>query len=96
MGQRSVDARLMVEALYLHLSTNDVGIYDIDAYAAGFAIGPLVGYKFIAGPGFTGFVQLGFSYVADHAEASAETGESRSRDEDDYLVNLNLNLGWSF
>ena len=62
----------------------------------GTSLGPLVGFKFIAGPGFTGFAQLGVSYFAVHAEANDTTGAHEEADAADFLVNLNLNLGWSF
>jgi len=88
---------LGAEAMYVHVSTTEpVGDYDATAVGGGVAIGPLVGFKFIAGPGFTGFVQLGVSYAVIHAEANDNTGATASDDVNDFLVNLNLNLGWSF
>lgn len=88
---------LGIEAVYIHASTNEpVGEYDATAFGGGFAIGPLVGYKFIVGPGFTAFAQLGASYYAISAEASDDTGASETEEESDIIPNLNLNVGWSF
>jgi hypothetical protein len=89
--------QLGVEVMYIHVSTTEpVGTYDATAFGGGFAVGPLVGYKFIVGPGFTGFVQLGFSYVALQAEANDTTGATETEEASGVIVNLNLNLGWSF
>ncbi len=89
--------QLGVEALYIHISTTKpVGDYDATAFGAGFAVGPLVGFKFIVGPGFTGFVQLGFSWAAVQAEANDTTGARETAEESGLTVNLNLNAGWSF
>jgi hypothetical protein len=89
--------QLGVEVVYIHVSTSDpVGEYDATGFAGGFAFGPLVGFKWIVGPGFTGFVQLGFLYYALHAEATDSTGATETQDESDIILNLNLNLGWSF
>jgi len=57
---------------------------------------PFAGFKWIVGPGFTGFVQLGVSFIAIHAEASDDTGSSASADESTAGLLLNFNLGWSF
>ena len=89
--------QLGVEAMYIHVSTTEpVGAFDATAFGGGFAIGPLVGYKFIVGPGFTGFVQLGFSYITVQAEANDSTGATETAKRVESFVNLNLNLGWSF
>jgi len=85
------------EFMYIHASTSEpVGTYDASAVGAGFALGPLVGFKFIVGPGFTGFVQLGASYAVIRAEANDDTGATETDEESGFIVNLNLNLGWSF
>ena len=89
--------QLGVEAMYINVSTNEpVGDTNATAFGGGFALGPLVGFKFIVGPGFTGFAQLGVSYYAIHAEANDNTGAHEEADQSDFAVNLNLNLGWSF
>jgi hypothetical protein len=89
--------QLGVEAVYINVSTTEpVGSFDATAFGGGFAVGPLVGYKFIVGPGFTGFVQLGFSYITVQAEANDSTGATESAEDSGVIVNLNLNLGWSF
>jgi hypothetical protein len=88
---------LGVEATYVNVSTNEpVGDTNATAVGGGFALGPLVGFKFIVGPGFTGFAQLGFAYYAIHAEANDNTGAHEEADQSDFILNLNLNLGWSF
>jgi hypothetical protein len=88
---------LGAEVMYLHVWTNEpVGTENATGLASGVALGPLVGYKFIVGPGFTGFVQGGVQFIAVHAEASDDTGASESDDASAVSLNLNLNLGWSF
>jgi len=88
---------LGVEALYVNVSTTKpVGSFDATAFGGGFAVGPLVGYKFIVGPGFTGFAQLGFSYITVQAEANDTTGATEREQASGLILNLNLNLGWSF
>jgi hypothetical protein len=85
------------EVLYIHVSTTEpVGTENATGLASGVTVGPLVGYKFILGPGFTGFVQGGVQFIALHAEASDDTGASDSDDVSTVGLNLNLNLGWSF
>ncbi|HEX6277527.1 MAG TPA: hypothetical protein VFZ53_31000 [Polyangiaceae bacterium] len=85
------------ELMYIHVSTQEpVGDENATGLASGVAVGPLVGYKFIVGPGFTGFVQGGVQFVVLHAEASDDTGATDSEDASAVGVNLNLNLGWSF
>ena len=88
--------QLGVEAMWIHVSTDDVGTFDATGFASGLAIGPLIGLKMIARPGFTAFIQLGYQFVAVHAEASDTTGDSASGDEQTGILLLNLNLGWSF
>jgi hypothetical protein len=89
--------QLGVEAVYIHLSTTEpVGTYDASAFGGGFGIGPLVGFKFIVGPGFTGFIQLGVSYIAVQAEATDSTGARETEEQSGFGLNLNANVGWSF
>jgi hypothetical protein len=89
--------QLGAEALWINVSTSsDVGSNNASGYASGLAVGPFAGFKWIVGPGFTGFVQLGVSFMAIHAEASDDTGSSASADESAVGLLLNFNLGWSF
>jgi len=88
--------QLGAELVYIHVWADGVGDTDASGFAGGVAVGPLVGFKFIAGPGFTGFVQGGVSFVVAHAEASDNTGASDTEDDSAVLPNLNLNVGWSF
>jgi hypothetical protein len=85
-----------MEALYLHVSVDDAES-DVKAAAAGFAVGPLVGYKLVTSGGFTFLAQGGIEYVAIRAEASStSTSESATAGDSRIIPLLNLNLGWSF
>jgi hypothetical protein len=85
------------ELTYVHVWTSEpVGDTNATGTAGGVAVGPLVGFKFIVGPGFTGFVQAGAAFYALHAEASDDTGATDSAERSDVTLNLNLNVGWSF
>ncbi|MFW5739484.1 MAG: hypothetical protein ACOC1F_03870 [Myxococcota bacterium] len=86
---------LGLEVLWLKLDTDDYGGRSISASAAGLAIGPMVGYKYIADSGFTLFVHVGAEYLTARAEASDESVVDE--EEDSALVPLlKFNLGWSF
>ncbi len=78
-----------VEALYLHVEGNTAG--GAPGVGSGFAVGPFVGYKWIAKGGFTLIAQGGVEYVAIEAESSGSTA-SDSR----VLPLINFNVGWSF
>ena len=77
-----------VEALYVHVEGSSGGATGV---GSGFAVGPFVGYKWIAKGGFTLIVQGGAQYVAIEAESSGTT-KSDSR----VLPLVNFNVGWSF
>ena len=63
----------------------------ISATAGGLAVGPFLGYKIIAGPGFTFDVQAGVEYMAVAASSSSgSTGSVKT-----VIPLLNLNVGWS-
>ena len=87
--------QLGVEALYVHASADDVDSSSVSATAQGLAIGPYVGYKFIADVGFTFNAQLGVQYVTARGEAASDT-ESASASDSNIVPLLNLNIGWSF
>jgi hypothetical protein len=87
---------LGVEVMYIYATTEKVVDVDANAEAGGLAVGPLVGFKLIAGPGFTFFIQGGVSFTVMHAEGTNSGGERATEDRSDVLPNLNLNLGWSF
>lgn len=74
------------EALYAHLSDSNVSLT-----GQGLAVGPFLGYKVISDPGFTFDTQLGAQYMA----VRATDGVSAASD-DQFIVLLNLNIGWSF
>jgi hypothetical protein len=84
--------QLGAEALYLHLGENNIDT--VAAYADGIALGPFVGYKYTADVGFTFDGQLGFQRVGIAAKASGN-GQTTSQRDSDYIVLLNLNVGWS-
>jgi hypothetical protein len=84
--------QLGAEALYLHLSDSDVE--EVSAYAKGIAVGPFVGYKYTADIGFTFDGQLGFQRIGIAAEANGN-GQTASQRDSDYILLLNLNVGWS-
>jgi hypothetical protein len=78
--------QLGAELLYLHLSDSS-----LSAKGEGLAIGPFAGYKYTADIGFTVDTQLGFERIT----ARAASGSSNVSDSD-YIVLLNINVGWSF
>jgi hypothetical protein len=82
--------QLGAEVLYLHLSTTDVS-----ARGAGVAVGPFLGYKYVAPIGFTVDVQLGVEYVAARATAT-DGSQSASNSNSTVIPLLNANVGWSF
>ena len=84
-----------VEVLWLKLDTSDYAGSQIEASAAGVAIGPMVGYKVVARGGFTFLAQGGMEYVT--ARAKATDGNTTASGKDSALIPLlNLNVGWSF
>ena len=78
--------QLGAEVLYVHLSQSNLSLR-----GEGLAVGPFVGYKVMADAGFTFDAQVGAQYLGLRATDgySAETGE-------EFIVLLNLNVGWSF
>ena len=50
----------------------------------------------IADMGFTLFLQGGFTVMIVHAKAENSLGQSATTKENDLLLLLNVNLGWSF
>ncbi len=88
--------QLGAEALYVHVSVDDVGSTNVSGTGEGLGIGPFVGYKIATRAGFTFDGQLGLQYYAVQAEASDDTGESASDEESAVAPMLNLNVGWSF
>lgn len=90
--------QLGAELLWVHVSTENFAGRLVAADAGGFAVGPFIGYKLMLRAGFTAFVQGGFQYALLRAEASDSQGNRATDDESVFipLLNLNLNLGWSF
>lgn len=83
------------EVLWVKLDTDNYDNSSISASAAGVAMGPMVGYKYIADGGFTLFVQGGAEYITGRAEASDDTSNA-SVEDSEIIPLLNFNLGWSF
>jgi hypothetical protein len=88
--------QLGAEILWIKISVEDFQGSDVSGTGAGVAIGPFVGYKFIADIGFTLYVQGGFQYLRLEAEAHDTQGNSASADGAAFIPLLNFNLGWSF
>lgn len=84
--------QLGLEALYINLS-GSVG--SASAVADGIAVGPFAGYKYTADIGFTFDAQLGVQRAGFAASAKEGTG-SASASAQEWIVLLNLNVGWSF
>lgn len=76
-----------------------VGIDDndptVDASGDGLAFGPFIGWKWVAGAGFTFDGQLGIERLFATASASDGTASESASDET-WVPLLNLNVGWSF
>lgn len=94
LGDFEHGLQLGVEALHVGAS-GETEDSNISSSAAGLAIGPFVGYKFVASFGLTVDIQGGVQYVAVGASAS-DGEESASASNSDTIPLLNLNLGWSF
>lgn len=87
---------LGAEVLWLRLTTDEVQ-GRISGTGAGLAVGPLIGYKWIARGGFTLFVHGGAQYLAVRAQSTDDlTGTQRRESERRWIPLLNFNLGWSF
>jgi hypothetical protein len=88
--------QLGVELQYAHASIDgDLEGRRVSAIGAGFAVGPLVGYKLIVDVGFTFFVQGGVAFIAIEGDAEDDEGQTASTDEKRAIPLLNLNVGWS-
>ena len=86
--------QLGLEALYIHVSAT-LDASGVTGTGSGLAIGPFIGYKWIASFGLTIDVQLGAQLAGIFAEASdGTTTEEESTTE--FIPLLNLNFGWSF
>ena len=82
------------EALYVHISTDELH-EGISGIGDGLAIGPFVGYKVMSRGGFTFVPQLGAQYITARAKVEDSEGNAVEDSESDWIVLLNLNLGWS-
>jgi Protein of unknown function (DUF3575) len=88
---------LGVEVLYLRVDVEKtIGSERVSALGAGVTVGPMLGYKWISEPGFSVFLQGGFSVAVLKAEAKNDLGQSASDEASDIFLLLNVNLGWSF
>jgi hypothetical protein len=72
----------------------------VQATAGGPSVAGLVGYKLVAGPGFTLMTQLGGGAQFLTASGSAQADDGTERDAESSAVApkilFNINLGWSF
>ena len=81
----------------MHVAIEDViGNARVSGLGAGFSTGPFIGYKWISEIGFSVFLQGGFSLVLVRATATNDLGQSATKNENEILMLLNVNLGWSF
>jgi hypothetical protein len=87
---------LGVELDYMKITTDELRNNTLRGVGVGLAVGPLVGYKVMSRGGFTFNVQGGVQYVAVSAEVSDSAGETDSASDSDFILLLNLGLGWSF
>jgi hypothetical protein len=83
---------LGAEALYVHVANSAT---DVTAQAAGLAVGPYAGYKWIQSSGLTLEAQLGVDYLTARADAMSGT-TSASSSTSAWGPLLNLQAGWSF
>lgn len=89
--------QLGVEAVYVGLAgSTGSGSAQVTGLGHGFAVGPLLGYKFASDVGFSLNIQGGVQYLVARAEATAKDGTSASASDSAWIPLLNLNLGWSF
>ena len=86
--------QLGVEVLYIHVSAT-LDASGVTGTGSGLALGPFIGYKWIASFGLTIDVQVGAQIAGIFAEAS--DGTTTEEDSTTELIPLlNLNFGWSF
>ena len=78
--------QLGAEVLYLHMSQSNLSLR-----GEGVGVGPFFGYKVISDAGFTFDTQLGAQYIG----VRATDGNAAASDQE-FIVLLNLNIGWSF
>jgi hypothetical protein len=90
--------QLGAEVLWLHAFLDDAqfGSGTVSASASGVAVGPLIGYKYLARGGFTFIAQGGAGYLVAHANARNSYGDTADDDAKQFIPILNLQLGWSF
>ena len=88
--------QLGAEVMWLRVSGENLGDTGIAAIADGVGVGPFIGYKVLTQGGFTFVIQGGFQYIAIKGEASDNAGTTETAEQDDIILLLNANLGWSF
>lgn len=89
--------QLGVEALLLRVEIDErIGSDRVTGLGAGLSAGPFLGYKWISDVGFSVFVQGGFTVAVVKSEATNDLGQSATVKENDLLLLLNVNVGWSF
>jgi hypothetical protein len=90
--------QLGIEALWLHVTVDPVtlGARRVTGLGAGLTVGPFIGYKWISEPGFSVFIQGGFKVLVSQAHAKNDLGQSATVHENDLVLLLNMDIGWSF
>lgn len=88
---------LGAEAMWLEATLDEpLGTTRYSGVGAGFSVGPLIGYKWIHESGFSVFVQGGFTVLLSRAHVKNDLGQEATAKENEILVLLNVNLGWTF
>ena len=84
------------EALWMGVRGGEEGS-PILAIGTGLQLGPFLGYKIVAGPGFTFELQVGMQYLLVEMEArDSATGTSANAGDSELILLLNLGIGWTF
>jgi hypothetical protein len=84
-----------VEALYMHAAIDGAAILgsgSVGGLAAGFSIGPVLGWKFVTRGGFTVNSQIGIGFRA----AKQATDPNAPKDDTSAVLLGSLAIGWTF
>jgi hypothetical protein len=90
--------QLGAEALYTEVTTEEGTTYAgerVVGTGEGLALGPFIGYKYVAGFGITIDIQGGVQRLFAQAEAS-QNGRMASGEREEWIPLANLNIGLSF
>ncbi len=96
IGDFTKGLQLGAEALWMGVRGGEEGS-SVVAVGSGLQVGPFLGYKIVAGPGFTFELQVGAQYLLVEMEArDSSDGTSASAADNELILLLNLGLGWTF